>query len=215
MSVETQPKPASESLKQAVREIMVEKGRLYAKIPHPDFADFPAGHDPKVRQKIIEPHLEYRGGTALEIGCYLAAFSHWLEDLGYKVTAVERKREYVAIARELRDLSGKTFEIIEGSFYDLEQPNYDVVLALNVFHHSLKGEKNFAQFERFLGNLQCRMMIFEPHDPREAHMANNYRKMDPEEFTRFIADKTGLSAIEQIGVAGRRKIFKMKRPSSP
>lgn len=214
VSVETQPKPAPESLKQEVRAIMAEKGRLYAKIPHPDFADWPYGHDPKVRENIIEPHLEYRGGTALEIGCYLAAFSHWLAGLGYKVTAVERNPEYVAIGRQVRDLCGKNFEILESNFYTLEKPNFDVVLALNVFHHSLKREKNFTELERFLGRLQCKMMIFEPHDPAEAHMQNNYRKMNPEEFTQFVAEKTGLTVVEQIGQARRRKIFKLKRPAS-
>jgi hypothetical protein len=161
--------------------------------------------------EIIGPHLEYQGGTAADIGAYLATFSHWLCDLGYRVTAVERQSEYVAIAREVRDLCGKEFEIFEGRFSDLPAPTFDVVLALNVFHHCLKRPGPFRLFESFLDRLDCRMMIFESHHPNEGFMAGAYRPMGPQQFAEFIGAKTGLTRIEEIGTAGVRTIFKLKR----
>lgn len=213
MAVDVKPKPASESLKQAVREIMSEKGKLYAQIPHPDFEDWRSSHKPKERQDIMEPHLEYRGGTALEIGCYLAAFSHWLENLGYDVTAVERNATYAKVGRQIRDLWGQKFDIVHGNFYDLPKTKYDLVLALNIFHHSLKKKATFEQFESFLERLDCKLMFFEAHDPAEGPMAKAYRPMNPEEFAEFIAAKTGLTQIELIGKEKNvRKIFKLRRP---
>jgi hypothetical protein len=206
----TYPMPASEQLKDAVREIMQKKGRLYAQIPHPDFADWPAGHYPHRRQAIIEPHLECQGGTVVELGAYLAAFSHWLEDLGYRVTAVERNAQYASIAREIRDLCGKSFTVFEGNFYQLANLECDILFALNVFHHSLKRKDTFERLDSFLGSVQCKMVIFESHDPSEHHMVNAYRRMDQEEFAQHVASRVGLSDIQEIGTEGKRKIFKIK-----
>lgn len=213
MNSKTYPKPASESLKQAVREIIGGDGKAYAEIPHPDFAAWPSKRKAAKRQKIIEPHLEYRGGTALDIGTYLGSFSHWLEDLGYRVTAVERNRQCVAAARELRDLWGKTFEIQEGSYHDLIQTRFDVVLALNVFYQSLRRSNSFAQLEAFLPRLDCQMMIFESHDPSALPPVEGRPDMSPEEFARFIADRTGLSDVQEIGTDGPRKLYKLRRPA--
>ena len=213
MNSKTYPKPASESLKQAVREIIGGDGKAYAEIPHPDFAAWPSKRKAAKRQKLIEPHLEYRGGTALDIGTYLGAFSHWLEDLGYRVTAVERNRQCVAVARQLRDLSGKTFEIQEGSFHDLVQTKFDVVLALNVFYQSLRRPNSFAQLEEFLPRLDCHMMIFESHDPSALPPVEGRPDMSPEEFVRFIADRSGLSDVQEIGTDGPRTLYKLKRPA--
>lgn len=213
MNSKTYPKPASESLKQAVREIIGGDGKAYAEIPHPDFTAWPTKRKAAKRQKLIEPHLEYRGGTALDIGTYLGAFSHWLEDLGYRVTAVERNRQCVAVARQLRDLSGKTFEIQEGSFHDLTQTKFDVVLALNVFYQSLRRPNSFTQLEEFLPRLDCHMMIFESHDPSALPPVEGRPDMSAEEFVRFIADRSGLSDVQEIGKDGPRTLYKLKRPA--
>jgi SAM-dependent methyltransferase len=211
MITETLPRPASESLKQAVRSLFNKRGRLYAEVPHPDFAEWPSTHKPKERQRLIEPHLQHRGGTALEIGAYLGAFSHWLEDLGYRVTAVERNPRYVAVMREVRDLWGKKFEIFEGLFPELPNARYDLVLALSVFHHSLKRDDSFADFISFLRRLDCRMMIFEPHAPQEPQMEGAPHYMEPDKFVAFIGEHARLPRIELIGYSRRRPIFKLWR----
>ena len=214
MKSKTYPKPASESLKQAVREIIGRGGKAYAEIPHPDFSDWPSKRKATKRQDIIEPHLEYRNGTALDIGAYFGAFSHWLEDLGYRVTAVERNRQCVAIAKELRDLSGKTFEVYEGSYHEMDKTDYDLVLALNVFYQSLKRPETLVHLEAFLPRLNCRMMIFESHDPSTLPAMEERPSMTPDEFVQFIGSKTGLSDIQEIGTDGPRKLYKLKRPPS-
>ncbi len=211
MAASEYPKPASESLKRVVRQIMSAKGRLYAQIPHPDFEDWPSKHQPKKRQAIIGPHLEYQGGTALDIGAYFGAFSLWLDDLGYTVTAVERNKQCVHVIRELRELWGKKFDLFEGSYYDTPNTKHDVIFALNVLHHSLKRKETTEQLEAFLPKLDCKMMIFESHDDGELPMKSAYRPLSPDDFVKLISEKTGLSKVEEIGIDGKRRIFKLKR----
>lgn len=208
-----QPKPAPESLKQLVRQCMdiKDRNKLYSIIPHPDFAHLPASRGAD-RFELIKPHLSPDGGTALDLGAHFATFSHWLEDAGYKVTAVEHSPLYAEVARQVRDLTGKTFEVIEGSIFDLPELNYDVVLALNIFHHFLKTQKRFEAFEALLDRMRCKVMFFESHVESEAQMKDAYRNMKPQEFAEFIGGRTGLSDISVIGQDRRRTVFKLARP---
>ena len=207
------PRPAPESLKALVRECMDQKGRgrLYSMIPHPDFAHLPASRGAD-RFALIRPHLSPEGGTALDLGAHFATFSHWLEDAGYKVTAVEHSPLYAEVARQVRDLNGKTFEVIEGSIFDLGDLRYDVVLALNIFHHFLKTKRRFEGFEALLARTHCDVMFFESHVESEGQMKDAYRNMNPQEFARFIAERTGLTEITEIGHDKNRIVFKLARP---
>lgn len=206
------PKPAPDSLKELVRQCMDKKGRnrLYSIIPHPDFAHLKAsrGED---RFHLIKPQLPPGGGTALDLGAHFATFSHWLEDAGFKVTAVEHSPLYAQVAREVRDLNGKTFEVIEGSIFDLPAAHYNVILALNIFHHFLKTKNRFEAFEALLDRLRCDVMFFEAHVESEDQMKDAYRNMNPEEFARFIADRLGLNEITQLGHDKRRIVFKLAK----
>ena len=192
---------------------MDEKNRnkLYSAIPHPDFAHLRASRGSE-RFDLIKPHLSPDGGTALDLGAHFASFSHWLEEAGYRVTAVEHSPLYAEVARQVRDLCGKRFEVVEGSIFDLPELNYDVVLALNIFHHFLKTERKFKAFEALLARLNCQVMFFESHVFEEAQMSDAHRNMNPEEFAQFIADRTGLTDIQPIGRDRKRIVFKLARP---
>ena len=207
------PLPAPDSLKALVQQCMDEKGkqRLYSMIPHPDFEHIPAGRGAE-RFEMIRPHLSPDGGTALDLGAHFATFSHWLEDAGYKVTAVEHSPLYAEVARQVRDLSGKTFEVIEGSIFDLPDLRYDVVLALNIFHHFLKTQRRYEAFVALLDRLHCDVMFFESHRESEDQMKDAHVNMAPEAFARFIAERTGLTEITVIGEDKKRTVFKLARP---
>ncbi len=205
----TNVQPAPEELKALVRKCLTKRGYLYSPVPHPDFDDWPAGRRNDKRTEIIRPHLDTLPGTALDIGAYFGGFSHLLEELGYEVTAVERSPLYVDITRQVRDLTGKTFEIFEGDFYNLEKTDYDLVLALNIFHHSFKKQSKFERLLGFLGRLKCSMMIYEAHGPDEVQMSNAVLKLSPQEAAEFIAEKSGMSNIEEIGMERHRCMFKI------
>ena len=207
------PRPAPESLKELVRKCMDvnNRNKLYSVIPHPDFAHLRAGRGSE-RFDLIRPHLSPEGGTALDLGAHFATFSHWLEDAGYRVTAVEHSPLYAEVARQVRDLNGKTFEVIEGSIFDLPELRYDVVLALNIFHHFLKTRRRFEAFEALLARMECDVMFFESHVESEGQMKDAYRNMNPQEFAEFIAERTGLTEITEIGRDKNRTVFKLARP---
>lgn len=203
--------PAPAELKRRIHDYMAKnRGQLYHRIPHPDFDDLPVGHGDE-RFAIIEPHLAYPGGTVLDIGTHWGQFAHWFEDRGYQVTAVEHTPKNVYILRGVRDICEKKFEIVEASIFDVEDVKYDIVLALNIFHHFLKSEKAFVGLVDLLGRIDCSLMFFQAHVPTEKQMEGSYRNMDQDDFAKFVSEKSGLKNIEQIGMEGRRKVFKLWR----
>jgi hypothetical protein len=202
-------KPAPESLKQAIREFMaINRGKLYAPLPHPDFKDWPCSRSTE-RFDIIAPHLDAKGGTALDIGTHFGTFAQWLESKDYRVTAIESSNKYYKIAQELRDLCDARFMLLRGSALELEDCKYDVVLALNIFHHFLKTKEKFVQFTDFLGRLQCQTLFFQSHVAAERQMDKAYVNFEQKEFAAFISDKAKLPVVTIIGHEGPRNIFKL------
>jgi 2-polyprenyl-3-methyl-5-hydroxy-6-metoxy-1,4-benzoquinol methylase len=203
--------PAPDELKKRVHEFMEKnRGKLYHRIPHPDFDGLPVAHGDE-RFDIIKPHLAYPGGTVLDIGTHWGQFAHWLDDLGYHVTAVEHAPKYAYIARGIRDICNKEFEIIEGSIFNVNDLKFDIVLALNIFHHFLKTEKHFEQLLVLLEQLDAPLMFFQSHVPTEKQMEGAYRNMDQDDFAEFVRKTARYSRAECIGKEGPRNIYKMSR----
>lgn len=188
------------------------KGKLYAPIPHPAFAHLSSRHGPE-RFDMIAPHLGFRNGTVLDIGSRFGYMAHRLEDMGYAVTAVEVSKDDVYFLKEIRDLCERRFEVIHDSVFNLEKLEYDVVFALNIFHHFMKTEKAFGQLDDFLSRLKCRMMIYQAHTPRERQMAGAYRNMTPDEAVQYLSEKLSLPRITEIGSCRKsRKVLNLTIP---
>jgi cyclopropane fatty-acyl-phospholipid synthase-like methyltransferase len=203
--------PSAELIDNIHDHLRRNRGKLYTPIPHPAFADMPYRNGPE-RFELISPHLEYENGTVLDIGSNWGYMAHRLEECGYKVTAVERAPASVYFMREIRDLCGRKFEVIHDSVFNLTHLDYDIVLALNVFHHFMKTEKDFRQLETLLGRLKCRMLIYQAHDPNESQMSGAFCNMKPEEAAQYLSEKLSLPRIVEIGshrkAMGFRKRFK-------
>lgn len=203
--------PPSPELVAAIRQFTdTHHGKLYMPIAHPAFSGIEATRGTG-RFDLIRPHLDRRGGTALDIGTHFGAFAHFLEDEGYRVTAVEHNELYVFITEQLRDLAGKKFEVIHGSVFTMKKPKYDVALALNIFHHFLKTKKRFDLLEAFLSRLKVKTIFFQAHDVEEKQMDDAYRNMDQDEFAMFIAERTGMKSVVDIGNERKRTLYKMTR----
>lgn len=202
--------PPSPELLRKVQEYVVERGTIYAPIAHPAFAGFPSRWSPN-RFEQIAAHIDPGPGTALDIGSHWGHVAHMLEDMGYTVTACESSPRHLYFLKEIRDLCGKTFEIYPGSIFDLPNPDYDLVMALNIFHHFLKREDRFQQFDAFLDRLKCRTMIYQAHrlkDDRDTMEAGGHY-MEAPEMAQYIADKLHLPKVEQVGDENGRKIYKL------
>jgi len=172
-------------------------GEFYQPLIHPDLS-FKSSYTDQ-RFVIISKHLTMEKGTLLDIGANLAYFCHKFEDLGFNCYAVEIRPSNVYYMKKLRDIEDKKFKIINKSIFDLnEKLDYDIVLALNIFHHFLREKELYNQLVEFLNRLKLKVMYFQPHDPTEGLMRNAYINFDNEQFVRFIIKHSCLNKFELI-----------------
>lgn len=200
-----------------------QNGFLYQPALHPDLQDIPARHDCEDRFEVIKSHLQAGSGNKgnmLDIGANLCFFCHRFEELGYDCFAIEADLALVDLADRIRKAAGKNFEIIKTNFLNVRshpaiaKKTFDVVLALNIFHHFLKAEKDYILLKRSLNSLadHIGVMFFEPHNPCEVQMKNAYRNYDEEDFVEFVKINTGLSEAENIYETNdSRKLYKLYR----
>ena len=188
------------------------RGRLYAPILHPTFSHIPYKHGPE-RFDLIAPHLEFKNGTVLDMGSHFGYLAHRLEELGYSVTVVEKSPTCVYFMTEIRDLCDREFDVVQDSIFNVSNLQYDIVTAMNIFHHFMKTKDMFEKLEEFLRRLKCRMMIYQAHDPAEPQMDGAYRNMAPKEAAHFLSERLSLPRIVEIGSdRKRRKMFNLTIP---
>ena len=172
-------------------------GELYQPLIHPDLR-FESSYTDQ-RFLIILENLAITNGALLDIGANLAYFCHKFEDLGFDCYAVEIRPSNVHYMKKLRDIEGKKFKIINKSIFDLNlKLDFDIVLALNIFHHFLREKELYQNLIEFLGRLKLKTMYFQPHDPSEKIMRNAYVNYDNEQFVRFIIKYSCLNKFELI-----------------
>ena len=193
-------------------------GKLYQPIVHPDLKDMPydtSTHDYYELMKAIEHNLGKKRGTMLDIGANLGFFSHKFEDLGYQCYAVERDPATFRIMEKIKIAEGKKFETINKSIFEADfvrNTEFDVVLALNIFHHFLKTKTLYAQFLDLLKNLKTNELFFEPHIPQEPQMKGAYVNFAENEFVDFLMRHTSLNNSEIIyHDKNGRNVFKLSK----
>lgn len=187
-------------------------GRLYTHIQHPDFSDIPVVHAHE-RMELIKPYLPKQPGRMLDIGAHWGYFCHCFEDLGYQCVAVENSPLNLRFMKKLRRAENKHFEIVEESILKSDfSDKFDVVLALNIFHHFLKNEKTYRELIQFLKRLDTRIMFFEPHMQDEPQMKGSFQNYSSEEFVEFVRVSGHFNSAIKIGVASdERPLFKLTR----
>lgn len=193
-------------------------GKLYQPIVHPDLADVPYAlqdHDCHDLMGEITHHLGQNRGAVLDIGANLGFFCHKFEDLGYRCYAVERDPVTFRVLEKVKIAENKKFEVINKSIFDVDfikNMKFDVVLALNIFHHFLKTEPLFSKLQNLLKELDADMMIFEAHNYHEDQMKDAYVNYTETEFIDFILRLTSLNKSEVIYTAKNgRKVFKLSK----
>lgn len=197
------------------REVLVyarNGGRVYASLLHPDLSDIPSTHGTE-RMNLLVKHLPEVPGTMLDIGAHWGYFCHCFEDIGYRCTAVENSYMNVRFLEKLRRAGNKKFQVVHDSILDHNfAEDFDIVLALNIFHHFLKQETLHRKLCQFLKRLKARTMFFEPHCPDEPQMKGAFRNYSPREFTEFVKYQGGFRIHEQIGVLpDGRPLFKLAK----
>ena len=189
-------------------------GKLYQPITHPDLQGLPSFHDSESdRFDIIQRNLSVTKGRLLDIGAHWGYFCHEFEEIGFDCYAVESDGLHVYFLRKLKRAENRHFKVIPKSIFeyqDIENLYFDVVLALNIFHHFLKDRTPYFELLNLLGKLQLKEMYFQPHRPDEPQMKGAYKNYSEEEFVKFVLEASRLTEAEFIGATrDGRKIYKL------
>lgn len=195
------------ALREAVLRIILQRGFIHQPFDHPDLDSLPQqygnelaesamyGHE---RWHFIEQSLPRDAGTVLDIGAYFGYFDQRLEPLGFDCYAVEPDRENLAVLHLYRTMQGRTFTVWPHSIFRIERYDFDVVLALNIFHHLVRTRDDHDQLVQFLQKLNCQALYFEPDDNAGIEA---YRQFSEAEFVDFILTHTGLQKAQYLGRA--------------
>ena len=187
---------------------------LYQPAYHCDLMDIPFTYGLK-RFELIKNNTSFLSGKVLDIGSNIGYFCHKFEEIGFDCLAIEINPEDVYFMKKLRDSNNEKFQVVQQSIFDYkkgQELNFDIVLALNIFHHFLKREIDHKRLKKLLSRINAKEMFFEAHNSKESQMKDAYKNYNSENFAKFIIDNSSFNNYSLISSFndGRRlyKIFK-------
>lgn len=176
-------------------------GIIYQPLTHPDLQYFPNSHGDN-RYYMIKENLSISQGKILDIGANLGYFCHRFEDEGYYCYAAEKSPIHAYFLKKLRLAENKNFKIILGSIFNYkknQELKFDVVFALNIFHHFLKTKNSYLDLIKLLKRLKVKELFFGPHTLNYFRNKPFYRNYDPEQFVNFIINNSNLNQAKFLG----------------
>ena len=186
--------------------------RLYQRVTHPDLQNIPFKHG-DIRFDIIKENISTFHGNLLDIGANLGYFSRKFEDEGFDCYAVEINRLYVYFLTKLKKAENRKYKIIPKSIFSYkinQELCFDIVLALNIFHHFLMRKNTYHNFINFLKRLKVKELYFEAHNPNEFLNKKVYRNYNPEQFVNFIIENSCLNKVKLLKkMNDGRSIYKL------
>ncbi len=182
-------------------------GKIYNLIDHPDLVDVPAMHEWD-RLEMVLPRLPFKGGRALDIGTHWGFWCQQLEKVGFECVGLELLARNAYFAERIRDANGCRYQIFNTSVFDHSPRDYDLVIALYIFHHLTKTQALYEQLIDKLRSLEMRAMVFGSHNHDQRAMQTAYRNFTPEEWVDFLLEHSRLTRATHLGTeAGRREIY--------
>lgn len=200
----------TEYIKKLIDDYIIStRGKLYAPIPHPYFSGIESVHDNRsdVIINCVKNDISSLK-TGIDIGSHWGHMCYELENCGIEMTAVESYKGAYDVLTFLKEDSGRDFKTIHGDIFSFSEINYDIILALNIFHHFIKTEKKFNNLKELLSRINCKIMFFQSHNTKETQMVGSYKNFNNDEFVDFILENSNLSKSECI-LQGRRPIYKI------
>ncbi len=194
------------------------RGVLYQTPMHFDLRDIPSEHACEDRWEAIKNNLDSVSGMALDIGCNLGFFCHRLEESGYSCVGVEYMPTIALAARRIAYAENRKLKIVTGDILNSETlrevgaSDFNVVIALNVFHHFIKTKDGYERLRQFMSNVQIGAMFFEPHHPDDPQMQGVFLNPQQNEFVQLVKDWGGFEKAERIYTAtDGRMVFKLEQ----
>ena len=188
---------------------MKKRGKVYHRLTHPDLADIPSEHGDE-RFEIIKQNISVKNVTLLDIGSHWGYFSHKFEEIGFHCYAVESSPRNVYFLKKLKDAENREFEVINRSIFEYrEKSDFDVVLAMNIFHHFLKKKELYFKLIELLKRLKMKELFLQTHRYNEAQMEGAYKNYSPEEVVDFVLEHSCLDKAKLIGEEDGRPIYKL------
>jgi len=193
-------------LRHDIIKIALQRGFIHQPFNHPDLDTIPQFYGNRrtntatygnERWDYIVDNLPVTKGTVLDIGSYFGYFAHRFEDLGFECYAIEPDKENLAVLKRYRQMMGKQFTVWEKSLFDIEHVEFDIVLALNIFHHLVQTRHDYEQLVEFLGKICCQAMYFEPQQTSK----DAYKSFTDEEFVNFVLSNSELNHSHWLGRA--------------
>ena len=183
-----------DEFKREILKHVLRTHKIYTPVLHPDLEWIPSRYGHK-RFELIQRALVSQSGTMLDIGSNWGYFCHRFEEMGFECIGVDANSANCYFSEKLKRARNRKFQIVNASIFDYvgqERRQFDVVLALSIFHHFIKSESNYHQLKNLLANLHTREMYFMPHDPLEPQMRNAYWNPSEDEFVAFILEHSDL-----------------------
>lgn len=177
------------------------QGRLYQSLTHIDLQDMPSQYGDD-RFNLIWENTNIKKGKLLDIGAHWGYFCHKFEEKGFDCYAVESSKEHLYFMKRLKRAENRNFKIIPQSmfdFYNKTNEKFDIVLALNIFHHFIKDKDNYYRLINFLNKLKTEEIFFQPHFSGEPQMRGAFKNFNPEGFVAFILKNSYLNKKQFIG----------------
>lgn len=187
-------------------------GRLYQRPTHPDLQDFPFSYG-DLRFDMIKKNLSTSQGTLLDIGANFGYFCHRFEDEGFNCVAVEPYWLHQYFLKKFKKADHKKFKIFPKSIFEFNRNQelvFDIILALNIFHHFLKRKNTYLNLIKLLERLEVKEFFFGAHKPSEFRNLKVYRNYTPDQFVNFIIENSHLRKAKFIGkTKNGRSLYKL------
>lgn len=185
----------------------------YQSFNHPDLDNnFKVIHTSEDRFKLIKDNIKIKKHRKLlDIGANMGYFSMKFEELNYNCYLLEHEINFINYLEEVKRVRGYKYNVVSGDMFEwpaLRKVKFDVVLALNIFHHYLKTKEFYEKLKIFLNKLNTDVLVLETHNIKESQMKGAYKNYTPKEFVNFVLKEAELKHVSRIGkVKGGRELF--------
>ncbi|WP_416305797.1 methyltransferase domain-containing protein [Neptunicella sp. SCSIO 80796] len=178
-------------------------GEVYAPLHHIDLSEFKCTHDGE-RFELVADNISKPASKVLDIGSHWGRACAVLEQRGHECVAVEGNITSFYFLERIKKIEGHRFTPVCENIFDFvsEPKSYDVVLALNIFHHFIKTEELYEKLVTLLSRLDVAQLFLQTHNPQEPQMLGAFKNFEGEEFCQFVVEHSCLNKARWLAEIG-------------